>query len=80
MKTLKALVVAGLFALAGCGVNDGVQRGKTSGYSVIYFFDERTGLCFARNGSSSYDGQVLTIAPCTEKVMKAIEEDKEYAG
>ncbi|QGZ14042.1 hypothetical protein PP939_gp120 [Rhizobium phage RL38J1] len=76
---MKYVFLALLALLASCAPSDNVPRGGDQlGYSVLYFLDKRTKLCFARNNSRSANSQVLTIVPCTDEVKKAIEEDKNW--
>jgi 3-polyprenyl-4-hydroxybenzoate decarboxylase len=83
---IKKLVILtiGLFVLSACNEKKSKSQIELENlhkndnyYMKMYFFkNDRVDLCFVSSGS--YNDRVLTIVPCTDAVLKAIEEDKGY--
>lgn len=78
---IAALVIGGMVVVS-TGENprdvDDANKGRTlisTQNPIRYIRDSRTDLCFSRTGIYAQD-TTLSEVPCTEKVLKAIEEDK----
>ncbi|QIG72646.1 hypothetical protein EVB97_088 [Rhizobium phage RHph_Y65] len=87
---MKNLILVSLVLLAGCEVHIGgyPEGSKTETKAsvdrtvvpfpydtkIYYFKDPRTSVCFAVSGYQ--DNRMLTTVPCSDDVLKAIDDDE----
>lgn len=66
---MKIFLLVALLILTGCELRQDPGR-------IRYIRDPRTEICFAHDREAPGSGSGFTYVPCTEQVLKAIEEDE----